>query len=290
MITHKFLIDKATETYNLILNNKERFIGVLLEYHQQEDDSINVVFIATRHKSHGGYVINALLSGKNVFVEKPLCITREELDEIRDCYGSSELILSVGFNRRFSPYSAEIKKFFSNRSVPFVINYRVNAGTIPEDHWLQDPEQGGRIIGEACHFIDLVQFITDSNPVEVYTECIDGDESCSITIKFEDGSISTISYLANGDSSLAKEQVEFFCGGKTAVLDNWQKLWLYKDGKRKKVKFGNEKGHQEEINAFLNSVQNGIDTPIPFQSIYMTTLTTFKIHESLEKGQNISLL
>ena len=369
MITHKFPIAKAIGAYNLILNNKEKFIGILLEYPQQvektrskiqiphatpnpsanlrigfigagnfaqsyllphvtkfdgvtlkgvctshgtsakkvaqkfgfefcttnpqdifEDDSINVVFIATQHKSHGRYVIDALKSGKNVFVEKPLCVTYEELDEIKSVYESSERILSVGFNRRFSPYSAEIKKFFRNRPAPFVINYRVNAGTIPEDHWLQDPEQGGRIIGEACHFIDLVQFITDSNPVEVYAECIDGDESCSIMITFEDGSISTIFYLANGDYSLPKEQVEFFCEGKTAVLDNFQELCLYKDSKRKKVKLGNAKGHKEEIDAFLNSVRKGTENPIPFQSIYMTTLTTFKIHESLEKGQKVDLL
>ena len=391
MITHKFPINKATEAYDLILNNKEKFIGVLLEYPQSkaegsalrnsaprnvgeqseqvekpkskiqipdvtpktsadlrigfigagnfaqsyllphvtkfdgatlkgvctshgtsakkvaqkfsfefcttnsqdifEDNSINIVFIATRHKSHGRYVTDALQSGKNVFVEKPLCINHEQLDEIREVYeqNSQRFILQVGFNRRFSPYSTEIKKFFSNRSAPFVVNYRVNAGTIPEDNWLQDPEQGGRIIGEVCHFVDLVQFITDANPVKVYAERIDRDESCSVTLSFEDGSICTVFYLANGDSSLPKERVEFFCGEKTAVLDNWQKLWLYKDGKRKKVKLGSEKGHKEEINAFLNSIQNGLKNPIPFENIYMTTLTTFKIHESLEKGKTVEL-
>ena len=362
MITHKFPIAKAVEAYDLILNNKERFIGVLLEYPQKvekpkskiqipdvtpkpsadlnigfigagnfaqsyllphvtkfdsvalkgvctshgtsakkvaqkfgfefcttrpqdifEDNSINVIFIATHHKSHGRYVIDALRLGKNVFVEKPLCINYEELDEIKSAYESSEMILSIGFNRRFSPYSDEIKKFFDKRSNPFVVNYRVNAGFIPEDHWLQDPEQGGRIIGEVCHFIDLIQFITNSNPVKVYAEHIDGDESCSMIISFEDGSISTILYLANGDSSLPKELVEFFCGGETAVIDNWQKLWLYKNGKRKKVKLGSEKGYREEIEAFLSAVRNGTGNPIPIESIYMTTLTTFKIPESLSR-------
>jgi len=370
MITHKFPIDKAIEAYDLILNGKEKSIGVLLEYPEKtrdlhtrvkireivtgpsdylkigfigagnfaqsylipnvkalvppsngrtdlkgvctshgvtskkvaekfgfefcttnpddilNDDSINVVFVATRHNTHGKYVIDALKSGKHVFVEKPLCISLEELEQIKSAYESGKSVLSVGFNRRFSPYSERIKDFFADRSSPFAINYRINAGSISKDHWLNDPKQGGRIIGEACHFVDFLQFITDSNPVKVYSERLD-DESCNITIKFEDGSIASINYLVNGDRSLPKERIEILCGGKTAVLDDWGMLWLYQSGKKKKIKLGMQKGHKEEVKAFLNAVRDGKNT-IPFESIYMTTLTTLKVHESLNLGNCIS--
>jgi len=252
-----------------------------------EDDSINVVFIATQHKSHGQLVIDSLRAGKNVFVEKPLCITREELDEIRSAYESGESVLSVGFNRRFSPYSEKIKRLFSDRSMPLVINYRVNAGSIPEDHWLQDHAQGGRIIGEVCHFIDLMQFMTDSDPVRIYAERIAGDDSCNAVIGFEDGSIGTVSYLANGNSTLSKERIEFFCGGRIAVLDDWRKLWLYSGRKPKKIKLGLEKGYREEIHAFLDSVRGNAQNPIPFGSLYATTLITFRILESLVSGARV---
>ncbi len=365
MITHKFPIEKATEAYDLILNNKEKYIGVLLEYPQQtieqetkvhisgvtpnpsadlhigfigagnfaqsyllpniikfdggaltgvctnhgtsakkvaqkfsfdfcttdpqdilKDESINTVFIATRHSSHGRYVIDALKSGKHVFVEKPLCLNKEELDEIKSVYESSNSILSVGFNRRFSPYSLVIKDLFKDHLAPFVINYRVNAGVITKDHWMKNPEQGGRIIGEACHFIDFVQFVTDSKPCKVYAEQIYGDESCSMTVRFEDGSIATIFYLANGDRGLPKELIEISCDGKSAVLDDWRILELYRNGKKKKVKSGIQKGHKEEINAFLKAIQLGKNC-IPFEDIYMTTLTIFMVHESLTAGKSI---
>jgi len=327
MITHRFPIAQAKDAYSLILNNKERFVGVLLEYPQQseklrskiqipnvaykpsadltvgfigagnttdpqdifKDDSINVVFIATPHKSHGRYIIDALRSGKNVFIEKPLCITREELEEIRDTYESSGKLVSVGFNRRFSPYSTEIKKLFTNSLAPIVVNYRVNAGALPDGHWIRLPGQGGRIIGEVCHFIDLAQFITDSSPDKVTVVSLAKEESYTITIEFEDGSVCTIFYLANGDCSVPKEYVEFFCGGKVAILDNFQKLWLYKNGKRRKIAIGFEKGYKQEVNAFLNSVRNGVESPISFESIYMTTLTTFQIHDSLKKGCKVDV-
>jgi len=368
IITHKFPISQAKQAYDLILQNKEKFVGVLLEYPREseklgskihipnvapkpsadltigfigagnfaranllphiakydnvtlkglctshgtsakktsqqmgfqfcttdpqdifKDDSINVVFIATPHKSHGPYIIDALRSGKNVFIEKPLCTTREELEEIRDVYSSSGKIVSVGFNRRFSPYSAKIKNLFSSSLFSILVNYRVNAGPLPEDHWVRHPGEGGRIIGEACHFIDLVQFIADSNPDKVFAASLTKDESYTITIEFEDGSICTIFYLANGDRGVPKEYVEIFGGGKTAILHNFQELFVYENGKRKKVSLGFEKGYKQEIDAFLNSVRNGTQSPISFESIYKTTLTTFQIHESLNRGCRVEI-
>lgn len=367
MITHRFPIERALEAYDLILSNKEKYIGVLLEYPQRVeeqkskvqiseiipkspdnlkigfigagnfsqsyllpnivkfkgailkgvctahgasakkvaekfkfefcttepkdilgDESINAVFIVTRHKSHGRYVIDSLKSGKQVFVEKPLCITEEELNEIKLAYEAGKSILSVGFNRRFSPYSSEIKRFYTNRLSPLVINYRVNIGAIPKDSWLKNPEQGGRIIGEVCHFVDFAQFITDSIPIDVYAKNTDTDDSCCITVSFKDGSIATILYLANGDSSLPKERVEVFGDGKSAILDDWRRLLLYRDRKKRKISFGIDKGHNEEIQAFLNAIKNGAPNTITFESIYSTTLTTFKICESLQKRKPIS--
>lgn len=258
------------------------------------DDEINTVFIATRHNSHAQYVIESLKAGKNVFVEKPLCITYDELDEIRKVYESSGARLMVGFNRRFSPYALRIKEFFKNCGEPFALNYRINAGKLPNDHWYQQPEQGGRIVGEGCHFIDFMQFVTGSEPIHVYAERIKDDnsggannDSVNITVKFADGSIGAMSYLANGAPSLPKERLEVFSDGKTAILDDFSMLELHEGRKMKKVKLGNVKGHEAEVKAFLECLTNGLPEPIPFESIYLTTLTTLKVHESIKSGNSI---
>lgn len=263
-------------------------------------DAIKAVFIASRHNHHAHYAVDALNAGKHVFVEKPLALTLEELKEVQQAYTllAKPAILMVGFNRRFAPHAQQVKRFFENAVGPYIMNYRVNAGFVPKTHWTRDPvEGGGRIIGEVCHFIDLMQFISGSVPAKVFAEPLSvggtasqDDDSIAITIKFQDGSVGTIAYLANGDSSVPKERLEVSSTGRTAVIDNFQTLSLYQQGKRRDFKFSSvEKGHREEVKAFLHAIQNGAPSPIAFDSLLATTLATFKIVESLQVGTSVSL-
>ena len=257
-----------------------------------DDKNINTIFIATRHDTHSDYVIKALEKGKHVFVEKPLAINDDQLNEVKKVYenegDSKRTNLVVGFNRRFSKPFRDIKDFFKGRKEPFVINYRVNAGFIPKDKWVQDKEQGGRIIGEGCHFIDVMNFLTGADPVSVFTEAIESDnqqvenyDNVSIVIKYSDGSVGNLLYLANGDSSLPKEYCEVFSGGDTAVMNNFIEVMFYKNNKKNKKSYDGSKGHKEEVSYFLERVKDDVPEELSFHSIYKTTLTTFKIMESL---------
>lgn len=268
-----------------------------------ENASINTVFIATRHNLHAPLTIEALRAGKSVFVEKPLALTMEELREIHKAYQAATTnerapMLMVGFNRRFAPNIQHAKRFFENAVGPYVIQYRVNAGFVPKTHWTRDPiEGGGRIIGEVCHFVDLMQYITASRPVKVFAESLSGgaatsqdDDSVIITVKFLDGSVGTVTYLANGDVSFPKERVEISSTGRTAVIENFQRLALYQNGKKREFKLSSiDKGHRDEVRAFLAAIQEGKPSPIPFESLVVTTLTTFKAIESLRVGVPVSL-
>ncbi|GEO11243.1 bi-domain-containing oxidoreductase [Segetibacter aerophilus] len=252
---------------------------------------INTVFVATPHSSHAGQVVESLKANKNVFVEKPLAVTQEELEEIIQVKLAHNLPLMVGFNRRFAPVCESVKKEFKNVGEPLVVNIRVNAGFIPKDHWTQIQAVGaGRIIGEMCHFIDLMQFFTDEEPVKVFAECIRStneklklDDNISIIIKFNNGSIGNLTYVANGDKSLAKEYIEVFGAGKAAVINDFQDGSVHSGNKRRKLK-SSGKGHQQEVLAFLHSLTQGKETPISFRSICLTTMTTFKVIDSLKTG------
>jgi predicted dehydrogenase len=267
------------------------------------NESINTVFVATRHNLHTPLIVQALRAGKKAFVEKPLALTPAELLEIKKVYGAAladgkDPMLMVGFNRRFAPQVQHAKRFFENVVGPYVIQYRVSAGYLPKTHWTRDPiEGGGRIIGEVCHFIDLMQFMTGSSPARVFAESLSSasggtadDDSVLITIKFEDGSVGTITYLANGDVSVPKERVEVSSTGRTAVIDNFQRLSLFQNGKKREFKLASiDKGHREEVRAFLAAIHEGKPSPIPFESLIATTWTTFKVLESLQVGVPVSL-
>ena len=254
-------------------------------------EEINTVFIATPHSSHADLVIQSLHARKNVFVEKPLAITEAELNNIIEVKALNNCLLMVGFNRRFAPLCVEIKKEFGKTEEPFVIHIRVNAGFIPKDHWTQISNIGaGRIIGEMCHFVDLMQFFTNSEPAKVYADCIQTsnekiktDDNIAVVIKFKNGSVGNLTYVANGDKSVPKEQIEIFCAGKTALINNFHSGVFYNNNKSKSLK-SNGKGHQQEVQAFLNALNEGNTSPITFRSICLTTLTTFKIIDSLKTG------
>ena len=257
------------------------------------DELSDTVFIATRHNLHKEYIIKGLESGKNIFVEKPIAILEDDLIEIKECYEKLELKphFMVGFNRRFSPAVKEIRNIFKN-DIPLSINIRVNAGSLPVDHWVNDPEiGGGRIIGEAVHFVDLALFLAGSKIKSVTANAMDDSgnlrNSVSVILDFENGSIASINYLSNGNSKLSKERIEVSGGGVSTVIDDFNLLTIYDNG-IKKIKFkAQDKGHSEEIKAFINSIEKNQDNAIPFEEIYMSTYATFLVVRSIKEGRKI---
>ena len=252
---------------------------------------VNTIFIATPHNSHAELTIQSLQAGKAVFVEKPLAINTDQLQEVIETKKKHNHPLMVGFNRRFAPVSIQVKKEFASAGEPIVMNMRINAGMIPKDNWLQQKDVGaGRIIGEMCHFIDLMQFFTGSEPVRVFAECISTSndkitpaDNISIVVKFKDGSVGNLTYLANGDKGMPKELIEVFGGSRIGVINDFRDGLIYKSGKTVKLK-SSGKGHKEEVDAFIGALKAGQESPISFRSICLTTLTTFKIHDSLHTG------
>ncbi|HAD97323.1 MAG TPA: oxidoreductase [Cryomorphaceae bacterium] len=246
---------------------------------------LNTVFIATRHNTHARYVIEALHADKNVFVEKPLCLNETELEEIKEAHQKSKGILMIGFNRRFAPFTAKVKKFIGN-DLPVSINYRINAGQLPADHWVHDPEiGGGRIIGEACHFIDLAQHISGSAIDSVAASAVRTSENLldnvTINLSMKNGSIANISYFSNGSKKIAKEYLEVFGAGKTAIIDDFKKLTLA-DSKVQTFKSEQDKGYVAEVSAFAEAVVQGKEAPIPSDELFLSTLASFKVIESVK--------
>lgn len=254
-----------------------------------EGKDTNALFIATQHDTHGHYTARALEGGKQVFVEKPLAINREELEQIREIAERTNDRVMVGFNRRFSESFVAVKKHFGGVREPLSILYRVNAGHIPLSHWTQRPEQGGRIIGEGCHFIDTMQFLTGARPVGVQAAAIRSEnvevrnaDTVSITITFDNGSVGTLLYYANGAKSIPKEYCEVYGAGRTAVMDDFRRVTLASGTKSTVKKFDGSKGHREEVQATIEAMQTGAPLPISFQSLYDTTLATIAAVECLQ--------
>jgi predicted dehydrogenase/threonine dehydrogenase-like Zn-dependent dehydrogenase len=262
------------------------------------DPAVNTVVIATRHNLHASQVLAALAVGKHVFCEKPLCLTEDDLAEIVRAYDNPasdrKSQLMVGFNRRFAPMAIRMKEFIGDIGEPLMLNYRVNAGHLSSDHWVNDPEQGGRILGEVCHFVDFLTFMVSALPIEVQTRTLanSGDYSADnvvISLIFANGSQGTITYLANGDRSFSKERVEVFGGGAVAVLEDFRRLELVRDGRKQvnQSRLRQDKGHRGEWAAFAAALQNGSEVPIPFAEIVSTTLTTLRAVESQLSGKSM---
>ncbi|QDG51676.1 zinc-binding dehydrogenase [Persicimonas caeni] len=253
------------------------------------DPEINALVILTRHDNHARLVEQALAAGKHVFVEKPLAITAEQLEQVEQAYiHASEQrdppVLMVGFNRRFAPHVQEMKRLLDATSEPKSFIMTVNAGAIPADHWTQDPQVGGgRIIGEGCHFIDLLRFLAGS-PITGLSATRMGDapavevteDKMAITLSFADGSFGTVHYLANGDKSFPKERLEVFCGGGILQLDNFRKLrgfgW---PGFGSTGSLAQDKGHANCIDTFVDAVAAGGPSPIGFDELVEVTRASF---------------
>lgn len=256
--------------------------------------SINTVFIATRHNSHAQLVIEALRSGKHVFVEKPLALNRTELNDIEQVvHEVPNQQLLIGFNRRFSPQAVYLKTLLASRTQPCTLIYTINAGELPANHWTQVPNiGGGRIIGEACHFIDLLLYLVGFPIVGVEARMLGPAETLgvredkiSIVIDFADGSQGVVHYLANGSKSFPKERVEIFSQGRVAVLDNFRSLRGYSwKGLRTMRLLRQDKGHHAEVAAFIQRVAQGGDWLIPWSEMKQVTLTTFA---AVERANNV---
>jgi predicted dehydrogenase/threonine dehydrogenase-like Zn-dependent dehydrogenase len=260
-----------------------------------DDGDINLVVIGTRHDSHAELARKALERNMNVFVEKPLALDDNELDQVLETAAGSTGRLMVGFNRRFSPLGQRARDFFDGINSPLSILYRVNAGRIPKEHWIQNADEGGgRIVGEVCHFIDLMQFLTNSAPASVFAESVSAQfnssektvdrDSVFITLRFADGSNGAIAYISEGDKSLPKERVEIFGGSRSFVLDDFRRATLHKDGREEQVTLkAQDKGQQAQVRQVCASVLQGAEAPISVNELAATTRATFRILDSLRE-------
>ena len=313
-LARKFSITKATTDYHTILNDKD----------------IDTVLITTRHNSHSSLVLEALRAGKHVFVEKPLALNSEELDAIIALYSSlspqpsalstspssalsslstadcrlpadnslhsalstqhSALLLTVGFNRRFAPLALKMKELLGDGQIPLNIVATMNAGFIPADFWVHDPEiGGGRIIGEACHFIDLCTWLAGSRVTAVCMNAMGTNpdemtDNATIILKYENGSNAVINYFSNGSKAYAKERVEVFSQQRVLVMDNWRKLSGYGFKNFKTMTSAQDKGHANQFKLLVERIQKGGEPLIPFGDLVNTTRASFGAIDSLQQG------
>ena len=272
-LAKKFNIAKSTTNYNQILN----------------DVNVDLVFITTRHNSHASMVLEAMKAGKSVFVEKPLAIKEEDLEEIVSNYENSNVNVSVGFNRRFAPLAQKMKSILGSGKTPINIVATMNAGAIPANVWVHDMEVGGgRILGEACHYIDLCTFFSGSKVVEVCMNALgtnpkENTDNASILLKYENGSNAVINYFANGSKAYSKERIEVFSQGRTLVMDNWRRLYGYGFNGFSKARSKQDKGHFNQFDALLKQQKKGGDPIIPFEEIVNATRASFGAIKSLKE-------
>ena len=254
-------------------------------YAVASDKQTDAVVITTRHDTHAEYVCSALRAGKHVFVEKPLCLTTDELEQISATYAALEQkpVLTVGFNRRFAPQVKRLKELLQNNPAPKALTLTVNAGPVPKEHWIHDPlVGGGRLIGEVCHFIDLMRFLLGASIENFGKVALDSesDDTFSIVLSFSDGSVGTINYFANGPRSIAKERLEIFSGGSHLFLDNFRKLrgtnW---PGFKKFDLPSQDKGQRACAQAFVDSINGGVEVPIPVDEIFEVTRVSLALAE-----------
>ena len=264
-----------------------------------QDPNIKAIVISTRHHLHVSQVLAALSAGKSVFCEKPLCLNEDELAEIVRAYSALENapLLMVGFNRRFAPMAVQLKQFLSKIQEPVAIQYRINAGYIPADHWVNDPEQGGgRILGEVCHFVDFLCFLAGATPVEVRGLTVGNPGHYSMdnviaNLKFAGGTVGTISYLANGDKSASKERLEVFGGGSVAILEDFRRIELVRQGRKQvaRSRASQDKGHKAEMQAFVEAALGKTPPPIPIEQIIGSTLATLRLQNSCQTGEPLAV-
>jgi predicted dehydrogenase len=256
------------------------------------DPAIDAVVIATRHNLHGAMVLEALEAGKHVFVEKPLCLTQGELDTIGaffDKAGGAAPVLMIGFNRRFSPYATALAQATAVRSGPMIINYRVNAGFIPRDHWVHSAEGGGRNLGEACHFYDLFTCLTNARVARVEAMAVRPEgghygrnDNFVATMAFDDGSVATLTYTALGATGHPKERIDVYCDGKVLSVEDYRRFDAVGAPGLKSFETKNsEKGHGEELAMFATAIRGGGEWPSPLWQQLQATAISLTVEELL---------
>ncbi len=276
LLAKKFNVQYSTTDNDVILNDLE----------------VDAVIITTRHNAHARMCMAALQAGKHVFVEKPLALTLEEIDEIINVYAQSDKTVTVGFNRRFSPFVQDIKQKLGGSSLPINVVITVNAGEIQANHWTQNMSiGGGRIIGEACHFIDLITYLSDSLVESVVMNSMGENpqgntDNATILLKYQNGSTGVINYFSNGNKSYSKERIEVYSQGRTMIIDNFKKSKYYglKSSGISGIFKSQNKGHGEQFRLFLERLKNGGEPIIPFEEIINTSRTSICAVESLKLG------
>jgi predicted dehydrogenase/threonine dehydrogenase-like Zn-dependent dehydrogenase len=258
------------------------------------DDGIDAIVIATRHSSHSSLAAAGLRAGKHVFVEKPLALRREELLEVEEAHRSGGGLLMVGFNRRFAPLSERLRDELGGR--PCVLAVRINAGPLPDDHWLHDPEVGGgRLLGEGCHFVDLLGHLAADRIASVHATArtqpgrpLDCSDEVAAVFRFARGGVATLAYAGGGDPRLPKERFEVFGAGLAAVLDDFRRLELFRGGKRRVHKSRQDKGHAAQAAHFVRAVRGEVEPP-PAETYFASTRATLALVESLRTGMPVAL-
>ena len=279
VLAKKFNIPKSTSDYHQIL----------------QDPNVGLVLATTQHNSHASLVNEKLKAGKNSFVEKPLCIKESDIDKIIFQYNKSNNSISVGFNRRFGDLAIKMKELIGSSEVPINITATFNAGFIPSDNWVHDLDiGGGRILGEACHFIDLCTYLTGSMVEKVCMSALTNNpqkntDNASILLKYENGSNVVINYFSNGSKSYSKERIEVYSQEKTLILDNWRQLLGYGFKNFTKIKQRQDKGHLNQFIALVNQQKEGGSPIIAFDEIINTTKASFAALRSLKERRWISL-
>lgn len=259
-----------------------------------KDSEVDLVFVTTQHNMHAKMTLDVIKAGKSVFVEKPLALNESELDEIIEEYNLNDVNVSVGFNRRFAPLAKKMKKVLGSSLAPINIVATMNAGFIPNDLWVHDMEiGGGRIIGEACHYIDLCSYLSGSNVISVCMNAMginpeENTDNASILLKYENGSNAVINYFANGSKGYSKERVEIYSQERTLVMDNWRQLKGYGFKGFSSAKSGQDKGHFNQFKELIDQ-KNGGEPIIPFDEIINTTKASFAAIKSLKEGKWISI-
>jgi predicted dehydrogenase/threonine dehydrogenase-like Zn-dependent dehydrogenase len=264
-----------------------------------DDPDVAAVIIATRHHLHARQTLAALRAGKSVFCEKPLCLNEDDLAAIVRIMSELEVAptLLVGFNRRFAPMAILCKQFLNQIHEPIAIQYRINGGYVAKDHWVNDPEQGGgRILGEVCHFVDFLCFMAGASPVEVGAQTIGNpghysSDNVLAQLRFPNGTLGSITYMANGDKAASKERIEVFGGSSVAILEDFRYLELVRNGRKQitRARTGQDKGHKSEMRAFVDAALGQTSPPIPFEQIVGSTLATLRLRNACQTGQSLSL-
>ncbi|MFC2056415.1 bi-domain-containing oxidoreductase [Chloroflexota bacterium] len=254
-----------------------------------KDPGIDAVLIATRHNLHASIAVEAAKAGKDIFIEKPMAINYEELEELKKTVADTGITFAVGFNRRYSPLAVKAKELLREKRKPYLINYRVNAGFVPEDNWIQDKSiGGGRIIGECSHFFDMFNYLIEAEVVKIKAigisannKSVVADDNVAVTVSYSDGSLSVLTYVALGHTALSKERIEIFADGSSLVIDDFRRLETYGFAKNKTISIKQDKGYHAELVEFLKAMKGHSSNLITLEDCIRATEMSLAVQQEI---------